>query len=479
MGAFSSFAIALATICVLSGGITSFPQGLCGAGGAAIGVGWGVGALFALAVALTMAQAASAFPTAGGAYHWATLLGGRAWGWATAWFGIAGLVTAVAAVNLGACRFLLGAAGGPLGLDPAKLSPLVPAAGATLMTGVQAVINHLGIRLTTRLTDFSGYLILVLVAVLTGALLYFGVVLPNNFRPGRLIDFTNHSGAAGGDVWPTTGSVLWVFLLGLLLPAYTLTGFDVSAQTSEETYDAERVVPQGIVRAVLVSGAAGWVVLASLVLAVPDLPEAARAGEQCFFHILGSVVRPGWLRGALYAGLFVTQLLCGLATLTSVSRMLYAFARDGGPPGSRWLCRVSPTWRTPVPAIWAVAAGASACALLPYSAVAAVCAMFLYVSYVLPTGLGLFAHRRRWARFGPWDLKGAYKPLAVLCVLGCSLVFVIGTQPPNDVNVPVTGGFAAALAVIWWGWKRRHFPGPPPAVRQLLHRAERPEGGEA
>ena len=44
-----------------------------------------------LAVAATMAQIASAFPTAGGLYHWASLLGGRGWGWATAWFNLLGL----------------------------------------------------------------------------------------------------------------------------------------------------------------------------------------------------------------------------------------------------------------------------------------------------------------------------------------------------------------------------------------------------
>jgi amino acid transporter len=142
MSAFSSFAMAMATICVLSGGITSFPQGLCGVGGAAIGLGWGLGLLFALAVALTMAQTASAFPTAGGAYHWATILGGRAWGWATAWFGIAGLVTALAAVNVGACRFLLTALGRQLKYDPVQVSWMIPAAGAILLTAVQAFINH-------------------------------------------------------------------------------------------------------------------------------------------------------------------------------------------------------------------------------------------------------------------------------------------------------------------------------------------------
>src|SRR5262245_18894503 len=77
LGAFSNFALSLSIICILAGGVTSFHVGLCSFGGAAIGVGWPLGCLFSLVVALAMAQIASAYPTAGGLYHWASILGGR------------------------------------------------------------------------------------------------------------------------------------------------------------------------------------------------------------------------------------------------------------------------------------------------------------------------------------------------------------------------------------------------------------------
>src|SRR5450755_2959327 len=108
MSAFSNFAISLSIICILAGGVTSFHVGLCSVGGAAIGLGWPLATLFALVVALTMGQVASAFPTAGGLYHWAAILGGRGWGWATAWFNLAGLITVLAAINVGTYRFALG-----------------------------------------------------------------------------------------------------------------------------------------------------------------------------------------------------------------------------------------------------------------------------------------------------------------------------------------------------------------------------------
>src|SRR3954451_7041216 len=101
MSLFSNFAISFSIICILAGGITSFQLGFAAAGGASIGIGWPLACLFSLIVACSMGQIASAYPTAGGLYHWASILGGRGWGWATAWINLLGLVFVVASVNVG------------------------------------------------------------------------------------------------------------------------------------------------------------------------------------------------------------------------------------------------------------------------------------------------------------------------------------------------------------------------------------------
>src|SRR6187431_90276 len=108
MSGFSNLAISFSIICILAGGLTSFHLGFCSVGGAAIGIGWPLVCLFSLVVAAAMAQVASAFPTAGGLYHWAAILGGRGWGWTTAWFNLAGLITVLAAINVGTFQFLAG-----------------------------------------------------------------------------------------------------------------------------------------------------------------------------------------------------------------------------------------------------------------------------------------------------------------------------------------------------------------------------------
>jgi amino acid transporter len=246
------------------------------------------------------------------------------------------------------------------------------------------------------------------------------------------------------------------------LPAYTLTGFDASAHTAEETVGAARNVPRGIVRSVLVSGVFGWVMLCAVVLAAPSLDRAAAEKDGAFYWITASVM-PRPLLTVLYLGIAAAQYLCGLAAVTSASRMAFAFARDGGLPGSSALRRVNPTFRTPVAAIWAVALLAFGFTLYSpvYSTITVVCVVFLYLSYVTPAALGLWAHGRTWTRMGPWDLGRWYRPLAAVCVLGCAGLFVIGVQPPNDKALTVLGGTAAALAVAWFAVERRRFPGPP------------------
>src|SRR5688572_22474681 len=99
MGGFSNFAISFSIICILAGGITSFQMGFSSVGGAAVGLGWPLCSAISLCVALTMGQVASSFPTAGGLYHWSSILGGKGWGWATAWFNLLGLITVLAAIN--------------------------------------------------------------------------------------------------------------------------------------------------------------------------------------------------------------------------------------------------------------------------------------------------------------------------------------------------------------------------------------------
>lgn len=459
MTAFSNFAIAFSTICILAGGITSLQLGISAVGGAAAGVVWPAGVLFSLVVALCMAQVASAFPTAGGLYHWSAILGGKGWGWATAWFNLGGLVFVTAAVNVGTYQLFVGFVGPMLGLDPARLGVGHQIAGVALISLSHAVLNHFGIRLTTLLTDFSGWLILVVALALTVAMLH--------GAPGwhlrRLITFADYGGGAGGGVWPTARGLPVMTLLALTWPIYTVTGFDASAHTAEETVEAAHNVPRGMLRSVVLSGLLGWAMVASFVLAMPDVAAGAGQGADLFAWLMRQVL-PGATGRALWVAIVAGNYLCGLACMTSTSRMMYAFARDGGLPASRRLRQVSPRWQTPVPAIWTTAALSLGSTLYApaYSTLTTACVIFLYLSYVMPTAAGVRAYGRSWTTFGPFDLGGAvYRALGVVALAGTAVVVWIGVQPPNGRALGATLGAVALLLAAWWLGVRRHFRGPP------------------
>ena len=130
----------------------------------------------------------------------------------------------------------------------------------------------------------------------------------------------------------------------------------------------------------------------------------------------------------------VANYICALAGMTSMSRMLFAFSRDGGLPGSKAIAYVSPKHRTPVGAIWLTAAlSAGATYYAPFMlALAAGCALFLYVSYAMPIAAGMLAEGKTWTEFGPFRLGVWSKPFAIISILGALHAIYAGTQPPFD-----------------------------------------------
>ena len=469
MSKFSNFAISFSIICILSGGINSFGQAIGSVGGAGAGIGWIVGCLISGMFALSMAQVASAFPTAGGLYHWGSILGNRFTGWLTAWLNLLGLLTVLGAINIGTAFFFQATFGGQIGMTT---SPVHIVIFVAIITAAQALFNHLGIKVTAMLTDLSGYIIFATTAVLVLALLWYAPAIDIS----RLWTFTNYSGAAGGNVFPESSSLGYLFLLSLLLPIYTITGYDASAHTSEETEKAAVSVPKSIVSAVFWSSLIGWIMVSAITLAIPDMPTFAAYGVNVFFETMKAIL-PEWLKILIYFFILIAQLMCGLATVTSASRMLFAFSRDGGlPVGSAALAKVSPTYRTPVTAIWAASIMSVlyvlAVSLIPtvgggefslYFMVVNSTLIFLFLSFAVPLSAAALAYGGpKWPTPGPWSMgAGLYKLVTLLALVGMVIIFYIAIQPPNDNVLWIVLGFIVLALVVWFAVENRRFKGPP------------------
>jgi amino acid transporter len=256
------------------------------------------------------------------------------------------------------------------------------------------------------------------------------------------------------------------FAISLLQACWTFTGFDASAHVSEETHDPTRNAPWGILLSVVVSGVAGYALLLAVTLSIGDLQLATRVGNPFIFVLRNAL--GARLGDALVLVAMAAMWFCGLSSVTSNSRMLFAFARDEGVPFSEQLARVSERTRSPHVAIWVSAAAALAVALWSeaYSAMVALSTIALYASYGLPIACGLLARSRgRWSERGPWDL-GRWSPLVNgLALAWIAVAMVLFVLPPNQLAGYTFAGCLALLALDWALRMRARFKGPPQGAR--------------
>jgi len=198
-------------------------------------------------------------------------------------------------------------------------------------------------------------------------------------------------------------------------------------------------------------------------LAIGDL-GATQAAANPFVHILTTGLGPT-LGNAMVWMILGAMWFCGLASITSNSRMLFAFSRDGGLPAvSPWLARVSPRFRSPHIAVWVAAAAAFVVALWAeaYSVMVALSTIALYASYGVPIAVGFAARRSgRWSHRGPWDLGRWSEPVNLMALTWIAILTVLFVLPPNVLAGTTFAGCLALLALLWFGWARRHFKGPP------------------
>jgi amino acid transporter len=521
MGGFSNFAISFSIISILTGAVLLFGYGLKFAGPLINTVGWPVVSLFTLCVAASMAELASAYPTAGGLYFWAFRLGGKTWAWVTAWMNMVGQVTITAGINIAAAIYIVGAVTRIFDL-PADLA--IPVFGSltnwyfyvlvmVLIMIPQVLINVFGIKLTSKLNDFSVYWHIGGVAIMALLLTFFG-----HHHNGLGFMFS-HQGAVGpldassGVVPPGTASVpalvigsttlpsplfgllpglvelyraapfILVFVLALLQAQWTYTGYDASAHVAEETVMARKNSAWGVFLSVAVSAVVGYVMLLILTWTIPDgdISKTANDPYPVLYIVYGNL-------GTFFANLIAIIIggamwLCGLSSITSMGRMWFAFARDGGMPGYRLIKQVSPRYRTPV---WSILITSTLAVLLclyaaAYFVVTSISTITLYLAYMFPVYLNWRNKRRGTGEFtspesAPWSL-GKWGPIInVIAIAWCIFLAVIFSLPPNELVLWTMVLLCLAMLLIWQLDAKRRFQGPTQADEAALRAMEEKVG---
>jgi amino acid transporter len=466
MGGFSNFAISFTIISILAGCLTSYYIAFNNGGPVAVTWGWLLVGAFSVVIAMAMGEIASAMPTAGALYFWASKLGGPAWGWFTGWFNLVGQIAVTAAIDYGAAIF-----------TTALLNLWFPALGTETLTifivytaivALHLGLNLLSVNVLARLNSVSAWWHMVGVGLIVVVL----AVVPRHQSASFVFTETiNNSGFSDTAFW-------FVFGIGLLMAQYTVTGYDASAHMSEETRQASRAAAWGMVMAVVVSVAFGFVLLVAVTFAIPDVQGTLDAGANAVVYIWTEALGPGWAEFMLIIAV-VAQLFCGTASVTSASRMMFAFSRDGAVPGHRLWRQVAGN-RAPVNSViaicvlaWALMIPTLVNGAVGYLVGTSIAVIGLNIAFALPIILRIKAGDR--FERGAWSLGKHYKWLSPIAVAWIALVCVLFLMPvsPNGIPgaeefdwevvnyAPLTVGGALLLFGGWYLFSaRKWFTGP-------------------
>ncbi len=440
MGGFANFAISFTIISILAGCLTSYYIAFQWGGPVAITWGWLIVGGFCIIVALAMGEIASTYPTAGGLYFWSSKLGSPAWGWFTGWFNLIGQIAVTAAIDYGAAIFTTSL----LNLWFPGTIPFSRHAifvTFTVIIFLHLLLNLLGVKLLAGLNSISAWWHMIGVAVIVLIL----IIVPDHHQSASYV-FTktiNNSGFSGSG-W--SSPVFWfVFGLGLLMAQYTITGYDASAHMSEETRGAARAAAWGIVMSVVVSVIFGFALLVAVTFAIPSTQGGLDAGANIVTYIWQSSMSTKWAEFLLVIAV-VAQFFCGTASVTSASRMMFAFSRDGAIPGHRIWRRVNANSRVPTYAVaaivvlsWALMIPTYWNNVVGYLVGTSIAVIGLYIAFVLP----IILRWRKGESFerGAWHLGKHYKWIDPLAIIWIAFICVLFLMPITPTGIPWKTGF--------------------------------------
>ncbi|QAY66008.1 amino acid permease [Paenibacillus protaetiae] len=300
-----------------------------------IGVALPILALFALLVNASLAELASAIPTSGGLYHWASALGGRKWGFHAGLLHLAGYLAMLAFTNTAAGLLLAGLLSQRFGLAG---SPGFQTAAVLAVTFAQAAVNHWG--RAAAMSAAGVWLQALAAAVLIAGLVW--LAWPAFYSPFVLaqpLAQESHSGA---------GARLWAAAGGALLLQKLFTGGEAASHAAEEAVNPRVQVPWAVYLAPAYTFIMAYCMLAAMALTLPWF--AAGAGGTALDPIgAGGIIHFAPVMGAIAAAALG---LSGFQTMTACSRLLFSMSRDEALPFSRTWAAVGKRSYTPYAAVW-------------------------------------------------------------------------------------------------------------------------------
>ncbi len=448
LGFLSNFAVAFSYISVSTGTFTNQAVAF-GVGGPAIFWAWPLVILGQTFVALNFAELSSHFPVAGSIYQWSKRLSHQTLGWFTGWIYFwAGVITVTAV-----------AATVPLVLstiypDQIKLADPSPIPSLDM----QSFIGLIALLTTTLINVFGVRLLAIINNIGVGAeilgMLVFALILLffANHQPVSVLFDTSYTTNLAD------GSYLPVFLVGMFMALFVVYGFDTAGTFGEETLDASRQAPRGVLSAIWLSGIVGAIFLLAVTLSFQDMAAAVATGQAFGFPIADTIKQNltfgigGITLGDLYLlVILIAVYVCTLAIQGATVRLMFSMGRDGRLPfGGTW-GKVNETFRTPANASVAV----GVLAAIPFFVTGAGAAIYIaigatgmiYISYFLCNLGVLFARTRGWPHKGAWFSLGSWGTIINILALVWGGLMIINIAIWTDTSL--FGVFGNDLRNTW------------------------------
>jgi amino acid transporter len=440
---FSMFAIAFSIISITTGIFLNYSFGIQHWGPASIWT-WPIVGAGNLMIALVVAELGTRIPLAGYAYQWSARLVNPTYGW---FVGFAGLLY----MSVGGGAIMLGVAS-PLLLSEFNVTspnPRLVLAVALMLMVLPVIINIISIQVAARVNNVAVFTEIVGTVV-------FGVLLftlwavkskPSPYGWGILGNTTNiyHS--------PT----LYSFALAGLLGAFTLVGFELAADMSEDAVNPRKSVPRGVIWAVAGSAVLGLIALVGFTIAIPDikLVESPTQSPLPLLTIAGYWL-PSWLVKVFIAFVIFSMFAILVVGAGAQARLAYSLARDNMLPFSGTLRKVNRRTQTPIVALlvfavvdiavtWygylqasAFATLVGATAIIPYIIYFLITAGYAYKRRTLDSLPGVFS-------LGRW----AWPVIVFVLVYSAVIMFVLSVPGPFHSSDRVVL-YGAGIALLWY-----------------------------
>ncbi len=409
LGGFSSFAAGFSYISILTGVFELFGFGFANAGPA---VWWSWLVVFGgqMCVALCFAEMAGQFPLAGSVYQWSKRIGSDFNSFMTGWILIIGSIVTVAAVAV-AWQVVLPQVS--VHLQFVGSSPAIRAANAgsystpdgaknalilgAILVVIATMVNMLGVKVMALINNIG------VTAELVGSTILVILLIFHFHRGPGVVGHTLGTGA--GHSWGYFGA----FLIGGIMSAYVMYGFDTAGTLAEETRDPRRAAPLALIRALAAAALIGALLILFALMAVKNIDDK-NIGVLGLPYIIKQAL------GNTLGNIFLIDsalaiMVCVMAVCTACIRMLFSMARDGRLPFGSHLARVS--GRAKVPVIPALFVGIVSLVLLAvnvgnqsaFLTLTSVAIIMFYIPYLGVTSAML---RRRIRKEWPRPEHGSY-----------------------------------------------------------------------